>query len=191
MNETLTYISFGAVVLIFIVTEIIKYQHFKNVKPKNGKYIFNKPSWMEFLSFISQLAWMIVFGWGALISYQAGETTSAIVLLGISLIGIYIAFKEIRDRNDELRIDESSLVIRKGKKETEFNLKDISSVNLIIDKSHRNIEMEMLIRIGHKSGDKDSDLRIDNLLKYKKKMLEVFPTYFEPKGISFEVEYTK
>jgi len=62
---------------------------------------------------------------------------------------------------------------------------------LIRDKSHRNIEMEMLIQIITKSGGSDVDIRIDNLLKYKKKMIEVFPEYLDPKGITFEVKYTK
>lgn len=191
MNELVSYIAFGSVVLIFVITEIIKYRHFKNVKPKKGTYIFNKPSWMEFLSFFSQLAWMSVFGWGTFITYQMGETTSAIILGIVTLVGFYIAFKEIRDRNDELKINENQLIIRKGKKLTEFSLDDVSDIKLLIDKSHRNIEMEMLIQIITKSGESDADIRIDNLLKYKKKMIEVFPEYLDPKGITFEVNYTK
>ncbi len=191
MNELVSYIAFGSVVLIFVITEIIKYRHFKNVKPKKGTYIFNKPSWMEFLSFFSQLAWMSVFGWGTFITYQMGETTSAIILGIVTLVGFYIAFKEIRDRNDELKINENQLIIRKDKKLTKFSLDDVSDINLIIDKSHRNIEIEMLIQIITKSGGSDANIRIDNLLKYKKKMIEVFPEYLDPKGITFKVNYTK
>jgi hypothetical protein len=146
---------------------------------------------MEFLSFFSQLAWMSVFGWGTFITYQMGETTSAIILGIVTLVGFYIAFKEIRDRNDELKINENQLIIREDKKLTEFSLDDVSDIKLIIDKSHRNIEMEMLIQIITKSGGSDADIRIDNLLKYKKKMIEVFPEYLDPKGITFEVKYTK
>ena len=34
MNELISYIAFGPVISIFVITEIIKYRHFKNVKPK-------------------------------------------------------------------------------------------------------------------------------------------------------------
>jgi hypothetical protein len=43
------YAVVGIILLFWVLLFIIKHFHYKNLKPINGEYIFNQPSWMEYL----------------------------------------------------------------------------------------------------------------------------------------------
>jgi hypothetical protein len=134
------YAVVGIILLFWVLLFIIKHFHYKNLKPVNGEYIFNQPSWMEYLSIFTNIVWVLIFGFGTYYSIiNENGILSHLMMIGLTMFGMHTVFKEIRDRHDEIRLEKNQIVVSKKKIEHKFELSTVESVNLIIKKSYRGI----------------------------------------------------
>jgi hypothetical protein len=183
------YAVVGIILLFWVLLFIIKHFHYKNLKPVNGEYIFNQPSWMEYLSIFTNIVWVLIFGFGTYYSIiNENGILSHLMMIGLTMFGMYTIFKEIRDRHDEIRLEKNQIVVSKKKIEQKFELSTVESVNLIIKKSYRGIA-GMKLKLKLRNIEEFTEIEIDNLQEYNEKLKSVLPEYLSNHEIKVKFTY--
>lgn len=177
----------GIILLFWVLLLILKHFHYKNLKPINGVYVFNQPSWIEYFSIFISILWILIFGFGAYFSIINGSgILSCLITIGLTLFGIYNVFKEFRNRHDEIRLEKNQIVVSKMKNEQKFELSTIESIIVLFEKSSRGVFDGMKLKVKLKNNDTIIELEIDNLCEYNEKLKSVLPEYLSTHDIKIE-----
>lgn len=188
----LDYAPILSIVAIYIIIIAIKWNFYKN-NPKfiNGKYIFNTPSWMEYLSISMNIIWILIFGYITYYSYINFDGFFQVIFsILLTLFGLYQLRKEFKSRHDEIRLEENQVVISKMKNEYYYEINNIEAVNIFFKKSSRGVITGMKIQIETKDKSDLKEFEVDNLAEFRETFTKIMTDYSSKFNFNFKVEYT-
>lgn len=182
--ENLLYaiIGIGAFAIWFILLYFIDQRVYKNVKEKNGQYLFNKPAWLEFLTALGYSLGTVFYLVIAIDFFTYGSWFYGVIFALMTLYDFSRVAKEFIDRNDEIRISAEKIIVQDGNNINEIGKVQITAIEIEEKTSDRGKLEEFTIRINKEDGSSYSyDLVRNNLHKYASVVKETLQNLYKDK----------
>ena len=161
----------GFFIIFLLLLFILDQRVYGRIPVEEGFHKFNKPFIMELLSAFFYAIFGLLFIVGAKDYYQNDQLWSPLLFLFFSRALFYAAYRELKNRNDEILMNAEFFIFRNDGNEKKFSIDAIETIEMI----QKENELEILFNYLDASAApfKLQLKEMTNLYKFNAKIIEV------------------
>lgn len=118
-------------ILWAILVGIIKKKVYKNGAEKNGKWIFNKPAWLEFISGVIYTIFAVSMGWLSFTYFSAGNYFVGAFGGGMCIYNAFQLLKEFWNRNSEVVLSSNEIMVNDSGRIKTFPMNQVEKIQFL------------------------------------------------------------